>query len=278
MHSDQAHRPAGRPRTASPACCLLLLWAALGAGGVVSSGQAPERPHLRRQGSATQLIVDGRPFLIRGGELGNSSASSLEYLAPSWATFRDLRLNTVLAPVYWDLVEPEEGRFDFALVDGLVAEARKNDLRLVLLWFGSWKNSMSCYAPAWVKKDQARFPRSVDASGRSVEILSPFSDANRDADARAFAALMKRLKDSDDDRHTVVMVQVENEIGMIGFSPFAIESASASCTPPSSARHHRRSRKAPSSIPPVARRRRRGPPAGSSSPRRRTSSCLRGSA
>jgi beta-galactosidase GanA len=126
-----------------------------------------------------------------------------------------LKLNTILAPVYWDLLEPEEGKFDFTLVDGLVADARKHDLRLVLLWFGTWKNSMSCYAPAWVKKDQRRFPRSVDASGRSVEILSPFSSANRDADTRAFAALMRHLKAIDGDAHTVVMVQAENEIGMI---------------------------------------------------------------
>ena len=182
---------------------------------LTTTAQSPSLPHLRTEGGATQLVVDGRPFLIRGGELGNSSASNLEYLAPFWDRFRTLRLNTILAPVYWDLIEPEEGRFEFALVDGLVTAARKHDLKLVLLWFGTWKNSMSCYAPAWVKKDQRRFPRSVDASGRSVEILSPFSAANRDTDARAFAALMKHLRAIDGEAHTVVMVQVENEIGMI---------------------------------------------------------------
>jgi beta-galactosidase GanA len=176
---------------------------------------APGIPHLQRQGTATQLVVDGKPFLIRGGELGNSSASSLTWLAPHWKTFRDARLNTIVAPVYWDLVEPAEGRFDWTLVDGLITDARKNEMRLVLLWFGSWKNSMSAYAPGWVKRDQARFPRSVDATGRSVEILSPFSTANRDTDARAFAALLAHLKAFDGEAHTVVMVQVENEIGMI---------------------------------------------------------------
>jgi beta-galactosidase GanA len=185
------------------------------AAGTPRADDPPSRPHLRTQGTATQLVVDGRPFLVRGGELGNSSASSLEYLTPYWATFEQLRLNTIVAPVYWDLVEPVEGTFEFALVDGLIADARAHGMRLVLLWFGSWKNSQSCYAPAWVKTDQARFPRSVDATGRSVEILSPFSTANRDADARAFAALMKRIRDTDDGRHTVLMVQVENEIGMI---------------------------------------------------------------
>ena len=192
-----------------------LLAFAVGMCGSALSAQPAAVPRLVKQGGATQLVVDGRPFLIRGGEIGNSSASNLTYLAPHWARFRALRLNTILAPVYWELLEPKEGTFDFALVDGLVAEARTHDLRLVLLWFGSWKNSMSCYAPAWVKQDQRRFPRSVDASGQSVEILSPFSAANRDADARAFAALLKHLRAIDGDAHTVVMVQVENEIGMI---------------------------------------------------------------
>jgi beta-galactosidase GanA len=195
-------------------CRCLVLAFAIGICGVLSA-ESPELPHLRKQGGATQLVVGGRPFLIRGGELGNSSASNLHYLEPYWAGFRALHLNTILAPVYWDLLEREEGTFDFALVDGLIEKARKHDLRLVLLWFGSWKNSMSCYAPAWVKKDQRRFPRSVDASGRSVEILSPFSPANRDADARAFAALMTHVRAIDGETHTVVMVQVENEIGMI---------------------------------------------------------------
>src|SRR5690606_15602256 len=145
----------------------------------------------------------------------NSSASDLEYLRPRWATLEALHLNTVLAPVYWELVEPAEGAFDFSLVDGLIRQAREHDMRLVLLWFGSWKNSMSSYAPAWVKRDQARFPRAEGSDGRGLEILSPFSAANRDADARAFAALMRHLRETDGRRRTVLMVQVENEIGMI---------------------------------------------------------------
>jgi beta-galactosidase GanA len=174
----------------------------------------PPVPHLRQQGTAVQLIVDGAPFVIRGGELGNSSGEPA-FLRPSWPRLAGLKLNTVLAPVYWDVMEPAEGRFDFATVDGLVADARANGMRLVLLWFGSWKNSMSCYAPAWVKRDTTRFPRSRDAAGRSTEILSPFSSANRDTDARAFAALLQHLADTDAARRTVIMVQVENEMGMI---------------------------------------------------------------
>jgi beta-galactosidase GanA len=180
-----------------------------------AAGAESSVPHLRRQGTATQLVVDGKPFLIRGGELGNSTASNPAYLEPFWPRFAELNMNTVLAPVYWELIEPEEGRFDFSTVDGLLAQARANGMRLVLLWFGSWKNSMSCYVPAWVKRDTRRFPRATDLDGMRQEILSPFSAENRDADARAFAALLKHLRGTDGASHTVVMVQVENEIGMI---------------------------------------------------------------
>ena len=40
--------------------------------------------HLERQGDTQQLLVDGTPFLILGGELGNSSASSAEYMRAHW--------------------------------------------------------------------------------------------------------------------------------------------------------------------------------------------------
>jgi beta-galactosidase GanA len=187
---------------------------ALLAGVSLASAADTSLPHLRRQGTATQLVVDGQPFLIRGGELGNSSGEP-GYLRPFWPKLAALKLNTVLVPVYWDVIEPEEGRFDYTTVDGLLTDARANGMRLLLLWFGSWKNSMSCYVPAWVKRDMARFPRSRDGSGRSQEILSPFAGANRDTDARAFAALMRHLREADGAQHTVILVQVENEIGMI---------------------------------------------------------------
>jgi beta-galactosidase GanA len=186
-------------------------------GAIAVHAQARDAgiPQLRRQGTATQLVVDGAPYLIRGGELGNSSASSLEYLRPFWPKLRAMHLNTVIAPVYWELMEPSEGRYAYTLIDGLIADARASDMRLVLLWFGSWKNSMSSYAPLWVKTDQRRFPRTESTRGRRQEILSPFSTANADADARAFAALMRHLRTVDGARHTVLMVQVENEVGMI---------------------------------------------------------------
>jgi hypothetical protein len=172
-------------------------------------------PQLRKQGNATQLIVGGKPFLIRGGELGNSSASSLEDMKPVWEKLIRLNVNTVLVPFYWELIEPEEGKFDFSLVDGLIQEARRNNMKLVPLWFGVWKNSMSSYVPAWVKRDAKRFPRTQGRDGRGMDILSAFSPEVLNADIKAFRALMRHIRETDSREQTVVMVQVENEIGMI---------------------------------------------------------------
>ncbi|MBB3348632.1 DUF5597 domain-containing protein [Sphingomonas sp. BK069] len=183
--------------------------------GTVAQAQSTDAPHLERRGKATQLIVDGKPFLVLGGELHNSSSSDLAYMAPIWPRLKSMNLNTVLAPVAWETIEPQEGRFDFSNVDGLLRGARAQNLRLVLLWFGAWKNTYSSYVPAWVKRDQTRFARAQTSDGRGTERLSPFSRTTRDADARAFGKLMRHLRAVDGAQHTVLMVQVENEVGVI---------------------------------------------------------------
>lgn len=172
-------------------------------------------PRLVSTNGSTQLYVDHKPFLVLGGELGNSSTSNLDYMRPIWSKLRSMHLNTVLAPVYWELMEPIEGQFDFTLVDSMITGARIHDLKLVLLWFGTWKNSMSCYAPAWVKTNQQKFERAKDSKGNGLEILSALNKDNLKADVNAFTALMKHIRAVDADLNTVVMIQVENEIGML---------------------------------------------------------------
>jgi len=193
-------------------------WAKIGASAAalaIAAAAQAEPPRLVRQGSATQISVQGKPMLLIAGELGNSSASSAAYMAPHWKRLKAMHLNTVLAPVSWELIEPEEGRFDFSSVDALIRDARAHDLKLVILWFGAWKNSMSTYVPAWVKRDQGRFPRARLPNGQGVEILSAMAPATLEADQRAFAALMAHIKAVDDRQNTVLMTQVENEIGML---------------------------------------------------------------
>jgi hypothetical protein len=172
-------------------------------------------PHLAKQGTATQLIVEGKPFLLIAGELHNSTAGGFDYMRPVWKKMAGKNLNSLIATVSWELMEPEEGKYDFSLVDSVIAGAREANLKLVLIWFASWKNGGSIYIPSWVKKNYEKYPRVKDENGKSLEILSTFSEASRDADARAFSSLMRHIKDIDSQKQTVVMVQVENEVGVL---------------------------------------------------------------
>jgi hypothetical protein len=207
------------------------------AGSVAAPGAetGTQLPHLERRGNAVQLLVAGQPYLMLAGELHNSSSSSVHYMQPVWPQLAAMHLNSVLAPVAWETIEPEENQFDFSNVDGLLAGARSSHLKLVILWLGAWKNTYSTYVPAWVKTDIQRFPRVQTRDGRDTERLSPFSAAVRDADAQAFARLMRHLRDADGATHTVLMVQVENEAGVIPESrdhSAVAETAFAAAVPP----------------------------------------------
>ena len=148
--------------------CPLALVSSQGQSQSTVAPAASDIPHLRKQGTATQLIVDGQPFLALAGELSNSSATGLDYMQRVWPKLvAQTKLNTVLPGVSWNQIEPQEGKFDFTVLDGVIQGARSHNMRLVLLWFGSWKNSMSCYVPDWMKKDFARFPRAQDAKGQT---------------------------------------------------------------------------------------------------------------
>ena len=191
--------------------------------GIAACSSAPvvqenltEPPHLEQRGEATQLIVHGKPFLALSGELAGSSATSALYMEQFWPEFRKAGLNTLLATVYWEQLEPEEGKFDFTRVDDLIRQARANDMHLVFLWFASWKNGMTSHIPLWMKENQQKYALAETAAGKSVSILSTFCEANRDADARAFAALLGHIREVDAREQTVIMIQIENEMGLHG--------------------------------------------------------------
>ena len=151
--------------------------------------------------------------LIFGGELSNSAATSVEDIDEVMPRMKALGLNTVLVPAYWELMEPTEGKFDYTLIDRTIQQARNLQLKVVFLWFGAWKNSMSCYAPLWFKQDTKRFPRARTQQGKPLEIASPFSENVFQADNKAFEALVKHICETGSD--VVTMIQVENEIGML---------------------------------------------------------------
>jgi len=188
------------------------------------AASAAEAPRIVHRNDRWALIVDGKPFLIFGGQIHNSSAWPSE-LPQVWESMAELHANTLEAPVYWEQLEPQQGRFDFTSVDALVDGARAHHLHLVLLWFGTWKNGNMHYAPSWVKSDTARFPRVIRADGQPIDVLSPMSHNTLDADKSAFTSLMEHLRQIDGEQHTILMIQVENESGNIGsvrdFSPDA---------------------------------------------------------
>ena len=152
------------------------------AKGSVSSPK--QIPHLEKQGTATRLVVNGKPLLLISGELHNSTAGGLEYMRPVWKRLAAKNLNSVIATVSWELIEPEEGKFNFALVDSVIKGARGANLKLVLIWFASWKNAGSVYIPSWVKKNYEKYPRVKEEHGKPLEILTTFSNAAAQADAQ----------------------------------------------------------------------------------------------
>ncbi|MEP6907372.1 MAG: DUF5597 domain-containing protein [Pseudoxanthomonas sp.] len=191
-------------------------------GKAANATEAPI-PQLVSKDGKHALLVDGKPFLILGGQVNNSS-NYPEALKNVWPAMKLLGANTVMVPVAWEQVEAEEGKFDFSFVDTLLAQARQNEVRLVLLWFATWKNNGPNYAPHWVKTDNTRFPRVITADGRTLNSLSPHAPATLEADRKAFAQFMRHLKQADPQR-TVILVQPQNEPGTYGsvrdFSPLA---------------------------------------------------------
>lgn len=200
-----------RVRVAS--CCLALL--SLTAASVAQQPAAPQLPRLEERNGRFALMVDGKPYLMLGAQINNSS-SWPSTLPAVWPALADMHVNTFEAPVYWEVMEPQPGTFDFSNVDILLQGARAHHLHLVLLWFGTWKNGQNHYAPAWMKAHPETYPREISAYGKVLDVFSPHGTATREADSRAFAALMRHVREIDGTQGTVIMVQVENESGAIG--------------------------------------------------------------
>jgi beta-galactosidase GanA len=184
---------------------------------VASATIAGELPRVVSKDGRHALMVDGAPYLILGAQAHNSS-NYPKALPQVWAAVADAQANTLEIPIAWEQVEPVEGKFDFTFLDTLVKEAREKNVRVALLWFGTWKNTGPGYLPEWVKFDNKRFPRMVDKDGKDSYCHTPFGEETLKADRKAFVELMKHLKQIDGDRQTVIMVQVQNEVGTYGLA------------------------------------------------------------
>ncbi len=187
----------------------------LGLACMICCSVSAQIPHLQKNGNATQLMVDGKPYLMLAGEVGNSSGSDIEYMSKTMKALHESNLNSVLVSVSWEIIEPQEGVFDFKSVDELIRLARENELHIGFLYFGAWKNGFSPYAPDWVLSDTKRFVRVKDENGNNMRILTPICEATRTADAKAYSALMQHIASVDKDKNTVLVMQIENEVGVL---------------------------------------------------------------
>lgn len=174
--------------------------------------KSPQLPYLRTLETHTQFIVDGKPFLMVAGELHNSTSSAPEYFSQAMQNAKDMHVNTVIASVAWEQFEPSEGKFDYSLIDFILKNANEKQLKVILIWFATWKNGESSYVPLWVKKDTKRFFRIRNKAGESMTAISPFCEEAMLADTKAFVKLMKYIKEKDVNR-TIIMMQPENEAG-----------------------------------------------------------------
>jgi hypothetical protein len=198
--------------------CLLMLLL-----GLTNCYAQNPMPKLIEKDGRHALLVDGKPFFILGGQVHNSSAWP-GMLPGVWQAVEKMHLNTLEAPIYWEQVEPLHGHFDFSVISTLLTQARQHKVRLVLLWFGTWKNGSNHYMPEWMKTDAVKYPNITGKNGEYIDSPSPHSQATLAADIAAFTAVMHYLKGADA-QHTVIMMQVENESGSWGsvrdYSPIA---------------------------------------------------------
>ncbi|HEY4759340.1 MAG TPA: beta-galactosidase, partial [Thermoguttaceae bacterium] len=173
-----------------------LLLGAIGCLLLSANAFAGPLPQFVTKNGRHMFLVDGKPFIMLGAQLHNSSAwaSTMEEI---WPQLEALHVNTVEVPVYWQTVEPQPGQFNFDELDRIIEAARTRNLRLVLLWFATWKNGMMNYAPQWIKQAPDRYPHVIGPNGKGILVLSPHSKTNLDADRRAFTALMTHLKEFD---------------------------------------------------------------------------------
>ena len=174
-------------------------------------------PYIDKKNNVPHLIVDSEPFLILGLQWACNSCFSPETMGPLFPAARELGCNTAVLPVYWQEVEPELNRYDFSLVDYRIDQARKNGLRLVLLWFASYKNAEECYAPEYIRNNIKTYRRVVKKDGSHQHAcLCPTGADALERDKKAVKKLMKHLSEKESKKNTVILFQVENEPGIMG--------------------------------------------------------------
>lgn len=111
------------------------------------------------------LVVGGLALLFYfqfrpGKEIAfgvNFSMSQAGYLGFDWKKmYRDilneLRPKLLRTMAYWEIVEPEKGKYDFSDIDYLLDEAGKHNTQVILVLGLKQPRWPECHAPEWVQK------------------------------------------------------------------------------------------------------------------------------
>ena len=172
-------------------------------------------PYLDRKGQTGRLILGGKPYLMLGAELENTSALEpwdIPYMDPLFDNLCRQWVNTVERADLLETVRARGGSVRFPGDRRADRPARARNMHLAILWFGTYKNLQSYYAPLWVIRDETRFFRAKEKDGKTRGTISPFCEAALEADCRAFKKLLERIQSQDPLHQVVLMVQVENEM------------------------------------------------------------------
>jgi hypothetical protein len=189
-------------------------------------------PHFEGAHERKVLYVDGQPFTVLAVEIPwwdliygkyRETETAYDSLYPAAAK---LGLNALKVPIKWSMVEPQKGIYDFSYVNHAKSMAERNHLKLILNWFGHYASADGTiygnltgelYAPMYIVADEKTYPRAVDADGvPHHNAISYDYEPVLDREIAAFRAFMRHIKEVDSETHTILMIQVENEIAVFG--------------------------------------------------------------
>jgi hypothetical protein len=171
---------------------------------------------LKKLNGHTALYVDNNPFIILGLQLDCDSCYDSSTIDDLMKQIGVLGGNTAACLLYWRLIEPEEGQYDFSILESMIESAKRYDLRIVLVWFGSYKNACTHYAPDWFQNTPQKYRHAHLESGEQLRYVAcPNCNESLEKDKQAVVKVFEYLRDYDTEKR-VILFQVNNESGLIG--------------------------------------------------------------
>jgi hypothetical protein len=173
--------------------------------------------HFEELNGRKAFFVDGKPFIILGLQWDCDGCYTPEDMDPFFEHGEKMGLNTASLLLYWKEIEPVKGEYRFEMLDHRIEMARKHNMKIVLVWFGSYKNGNLTYAPDYIRFDHKTYTKVIDKHGKvHTNFCCPTARETHRRDELALIEVFKHLKEVDSETHTVILFQMENETGIFG--------------------------------------------------------------